>query len=62
MQCVIYNNDIQILIHQGVINNEISIGFGIPEKQTTAPKVCEFRKQCQWSEWTEQFKKTKVFI
>lgn len=59
MQCLIYNNYIQILIHQG---NEISIGFGIPEKQTTAPKVCEFRKQCQWSEWTEQFKKTKVFI
>lgn len=59
MQCVIYNNDIQILIHQGVINNEISIGFGIPEKQTTAPKVCEFRKQCQWTEW---FKKTKVLI
>lgn len=50
MQCVIYNNYIQMS------DNEILIGFGIPEKQTTAPKVCEFRKQCQWSEWTKRFK------
>lgn len=61
MQCVIYNNYIQILIHQGVIM-EFRLGSEYLKKQTTAPKVCEFRKQCQWSEWKEQFKKTKVFI